>query len=361
MAAYALSKGGLRVVILEKSHLPRYKTCGGGLLGRTLQWLPLDVRALVERECFAAELVHHSPALHFTSKRTQSVVSMVMRDRFDHHLTQAAQALGAVLISGEPVNHIARNANGLELCTTSTTISARFVIGADGVNSVVARKLGLPELPLVIPAIESEVTVSAAEFERFRRAARFDFGLTPYGYAWVFPKREHLSIGVLTTRRGSCNLNDEYLRYLAKLGLEGPRQEERHGYMIPIRPRDKMFSEPRVLLVGDAAGLVDPVTAEGISAAVLSGQLAAAAILENKFAPDATMRAYRSRLRATLLSELRIARVLAFFLYGFPRVRARILRRHGQGLSEFMTDLVMGSRRYGQAVSQPHHYLKLLR
>jgi hypothetical protein len=83
--------------------------------------------------------------------------------------------------------------------------------------------------------------------------------------------------------------------------------------------------------------------------------------LENNFAPGATMIAYRSRLRATLLSELRIARALAFFLYGFPRIRARLLRRHGQGLSEFMTDLVMGSRRYGQAVREPRHYLKLLR
>lgn len=359
-AALALARGGLCVAILEKAVPPRYKTCGGGLLGRTLRLLPHDLHAVVERECFSAELHHHAPALSFSTRREQPVVSMVMRDHFDHLLIIAAQDAGAELFSGAPVLEVAPGADAVELRTGSDAFAARFVIAADGAGSVVARKCGLPELRHAIPALECEVTVDAARFEKFRHAARFDFGLTPHGYAWVFPKREHLSIGVLTMRRGSCNLNNEYARYLAHLGLENPVREERHGHMIPIRPRERMFDAQRVLLAGDAAGLADPVTAEGISAAILSGQLAAQAILEGRFDDVATRRAYRERLQAMLLPELRVARVLARVLYDFPHVRARMFARHGQRLSEFITRVVMGEASYRDAVSRPGNYFKLL-
>ena len=359
-AALALSRGGLRVAILEKAVPPRSKTCGGGLLGRTLKMLPLDLRAVVERECFSAELHHHGPALSFTTQRERPVVSMVMRDRFDHLLTAAAQEAGATLLAGAPVVSVAVRAEGVELKTKAGAIRARFVIAADGVGSVVARQCGLPELRRVIPALECEVTVEAACFEKFRHAARFDFGLTPHGYAWVFPKRGHLSIGVLTTRRGSCNLNDEYARYLAHLGLTRPVQEERHGFMIPTRPRDRLFDAPRVLPIGDAAGLADPLMAEGISGAIRSGQLAARAILENRFDDRATRRAYRAHLGSALLPELCIARVLARVIYDFPRVRTWLLARHGQRLSELLTRVVMGETSYRETSLRPGNYWKLL-
>ena len=359
-AALTLSRGGLRVAILEKAVPPRYKTCGGGLLGRTLEVLPLDLRVVVERECFAAELHHHGPALSFTTRRERPVVSMVMRDRFDHLITTAAQEAGAKMLAGAAVREVVRGADAVELRTKAGAITARLVIAADGVGSVVARQCGLAELRHVIPALECEVTVDAPQFEKFRHAARFDFGLTPHGYAWVFPKREHLSIGVLTTRRGSCNLNDEYARYLAHLGLTGPLREERHGFMIPARPRAGLFDAPRVFPIGDAAGLADPLTAEGISAAILSGQLAAAAILASGLDEAAARHSYRTRMQATLLPELRIARVLARLIYDFPRARSWLLTSHGQRLSEVLTRIVMGETGYRETIRQPRNWWKLL-
>ena len=360
VAALALSRGGLRVAILEKAVPPRDKTCGGGLLGRTLDLLPLDVRAVVERECFSAELHHHGPALSFTTRRERPVVSMVMRDRFDHLLTAAAQDAGATLFSGAPVLSVTTSAESVELKTKAGAVTARLVIAADGVGSVVARQCGLPELRRVIPALECEVTVDAARLEKFGQSARFDFGLTPHGYAWVFPKRGHLSIGVLTTRRGSCNLNAEYARYLAHLGLAEPLAEVRHGFMIPTRPRAHLCATPRVFLIGDAAGLADPLLAEGISGAIHSGQLAARAILENRADEAAARRAYRAHLQRTLLPELRLARVLARIIYDFPRARAWLLTRHGQRLSERLTRIVMGETSYRATLAEPRNYWKLL-
>lgn len=193
------------------------------------------------------------------------------------------------------------------------------------------------------------------------RAARFDFGVVPAGYAWVFPKRDHLSIGVLTTRRGAANLPQYYRRYLDVLGIGTPLHEERHGYIIPCRPRDGLFGARRILFVGDAAGLADPVTAEGITAGILSGQLAASAILAGDFSESAVKRIFRETLQKKLLGDLRIARWLAYVLYDCPRLRAGLLSRHGGRLSELITQIVTGETSYLAAVRRPRNYLRLLR
>jgi flavin-dependent dehydrogenase len=233
------------------------------------------------------------------------------------------------------------------------------VIAADGANSLVARKAGAAGLRNVVPALECEVTLSSGQMDPWMQTARFDFGFVPSGYAWVFPKRDHLSIGVLTTKRGAANLPEEYRRYLDHLGIGTPLHEERRGYIIPCRPRARMFDTPRVLLVGDAAGLVDPVTAEGITAGILSGQLAARAIVEGECEPRNVQRRYRATLQAGLLKELRIARWLARVLYDHPKLRAGLLKRHGQRMSELITRIVTGETTYSAALSRPGNYLKL--
>lgn len=359
-AALALARSGVRVVILEKAALPRYKTCGGGLLARTLRRLPMDLRSVIESECFTAELHHHGPQLTYSTHRDEPIVTMVMRDRFDHLLTRAAETAGARVFTSTAVMEVRIEEKEVRLLTTGVEIAASFVVAADGVTSIVARKAGFPELRQVIPALECELTVEPGRFAQYSSVARFDFGLTPHGYGWVFPKKNHLSVGVLTTRRGSCNLNAEYQRYVERLGLTEPLAEERHGYMIPLSPRAKLFQTPRVFLVGDAAGLADPVTAEGISAAVQSGQLAAEAIASNQSDAEAAIWAYREKLNQSLLPNLRVARAFARGLYDFPRVRGWLFARHGQRLSEFVTDVVMGKAQYRDAARRPRNYLRLL-
>jgi flavin-dependent dehydrogenase len=321
----------------------------------------VDVQSAVERECHAAELVHHDPSLRFVCERDRPIVSMVMRDRFDHLLTQAAEQKGAQVLAGTSVLDVTATANEVRLTTTAGEISARYVIAADGVSSVVARKTRRPELRDVVPALECEVTLPPEHMTALTTSARFDFGVVPAGYGWVFPKREHLSIGVGTTRRGGASLPQQYRRYLDLLGIGAPLREERHGYMIPCRPRDGMFLVPRVLFVGDAAGLADPVTAEGITAGILSGQLAARAIVDGGFIAPAVTSFYRAALEEKLLSELRVARWLAWVLYDCPRLRVRLFQKHGPRMAELMTKIVTGETTYRAVIGRPSNYLKLFR
>ena len=360
-AALALGGRGLRIGLIEKAVPPRYKTCGGGVLRRAIALLPLDVRAAVERECHVAEFVHHGPHLRFVCERERPIVSMVMRDRFDHLIATAAVQAGAQLFAGTTVREVTLEAETVRLTTSAGDFRARFVIAADGANSLVARQTGRTDLRDIFPAFECEVTLAPEAMAPLMRTARFDFGLVPAGYGWVFPKGGHLSIGVGTTRRGAANLPENYRRYLDALGIGAPLREERHGYLIPCRPREGMFGAHRVLFVGDAAGLADPVTAEGITAGILSGQLAARAILDGGFAEPAVKRLYRTGLSQTLLADLRIARWLAWAFYECPRLRAGLLRRHGQSMTELMTQIVTGETTYRAVIRRPGNYLKLFR
>src|SRR5262249_20660144 len=138
------------------------------------------------------------------------------------------------------------------------------------------------------------------------------------------------------------------------------QEAERHGCLIPVAPRREELVRGRVLLVGDAAGVVDPITAEGISYAILSGSLAAAAISDAKLDVAQVNRLYSNLIRDQILGELNAGRFFANFLYNYPRARNWVFRRRGQELTDFLADVVMGQGTYSSAMKAPSSYLKLL-
>jgi geranylgeranyl reductase family protein len=362
-AARVLAEAGARVVLLEKHALPRYKTCGGGVVGRALRALPPALRAAVEataveRPCHIAELDLGDEGLRFRARRPRPLISMVMRDRFDAVLTAAAEAAGAEIRSRCTVRGVVSRADRVELETAGGPVAARFVVAADGATSETARLAGWKPPRRHAPAVEAEVRVRDADFARLVDVARFDFGPAAAGYGWVFPKREHLSIGVCTMRPG-VNLNTTLTRYLESLGLGNLEDVQRHGFFIPLDPRAEGVVRGRVLLAGDAAGLADPVTGEGISGAIESGTLAARAIVDGGDEP-ARVGARYDRALVAVRREIRIGRALARLTYDLPRLRRFVFRRHGQALAEGMTDVLMGDRTYASLLGRAKTYAYLL-
>jgi flavin-dependent dehydrogenase len=321
--------------------------------------LPAGVARTVERECHAAELNFINHNLHFVTRREEPIVWMTMRAQLDCILAREAQGAGALLMEGSAVAGIKEHADCVDLQTTNGLWRAKFVVASDGANSVVARQAGWSAPQNLIPALECEVTVNEIDFARLSNTARFDFGVVPEGYAWVFPKKEHLSIGVLSMRRGRVNLLEALASYLRLLGIENPIKVDRHGYVIPIRPREGSLARGRIFLTGDAAGLVDPVTAEGITHAIGSGQIAAQSLIDCAFDPRHAASEYQSRLAANILPELRAGRLLAWALYKNPRFSAWLFRAQGRALSELVTDIVMGRRTYVSSLRNPSNYLKV--
>jgi geranylgeranyl reductase family protein len=358
-AATALATAGRSVVLLEKSTLPRYKTCGGGILARAMRLLPPAARAAVEREFNSVALNFLGTPRNYVATRPEPVVSMTMRAQLDFLLAREAQNAGATLIENCPLKRFDSEANKVRLIGERGEIRAQFVVAADGVHSAVARAAGWPDLPALAPALEHEIYPVPEDYARFADQPRFDFNAIDAGYAWVFPKRTHLSVGILSTHRVCTNLTASLAGYLRGLGLTRLQKTERHGYVIPLAPRRGPLAQGRVLLTGDAAGLVDPVTAEGISHALLSGRLAAEAILQGEMEPVKVATHYQTLLEENILGELRAGRFLARILYRHPRLRNAAFHLNGQKLCEFVTDVAVGRRRYWDALRRPANYLKL--
>jgi geranylgeranyl reductase family protein len=341
-AARTLARAGVRVALLERKVLPRYKTCGGGVVHRAAHWAGVDLAPVSERPCCRASLYLHDLGRHYTVERPEPLVAMTMRAELDFLLATAAVQAGATLLAPCEVQTLTTD-SGVRLGTNRGSVSADFVIGADGALGPVARLAGWPDERYAIPALEYEVPVDDRTLARFAEGPRFDTGTVPFGYAWVFPKAAHLSVGVLSMRRGARGLRELVAGHLALLEIEAGSATRRHGYVIPVRPRRGPYMRGRVLLAGDAAGFVDPVTAEGISFALRSGQLAAEALLGDGDRP----RAYDAALDREILPELRHGRRFARLLYEHPVVCRALFRRFGQRVVDRFVDVFAGAVSYG--------------
>ena len=359
-AARHLATRGAQVVLLEKEKLPRYKTCGGGVVLRAARAANLPLEAVRRLALDAAELHFHDTDLHFEVRRERPILWTTMRADFDARLCDAAAAAGAAIRDASGVRALEVTEAGARVRTEHDDVHARFIVAADGATSRTARWAGWGRIDACIPALEVEVEAAPDVLQRFARSVRFDFGTIPGGYAWVFPKSTHLSIGMLCARRGKVALQRTLMQYAQRLRIPLDATAAWHGAVIPLAPR-RTFARGCVFVCGDAAGLVDPVTCEGISFALQSGALVARAIAASNGDVAEARILYDASLRREIVSELRLARVLAEVLYRRIALRNWLFRRLGTRSCEAMIDVITGARTYRDLLASPTHYGKLLR
>ncbi len=311
-AARRLSDAGASTLLLEKQPLPRYKACGGGVPARTLELLDgLDISPVAEgyvETIDVSRLGRHQ----FRKTSERPLAWMVMRDRFDQFLAELAVESGANLRDATPVQSIVERDGGYEVETPTGSIRARHLLAADGATGPTARWLNIASAPTRSAAYEVEVAAPAAALEHWHGAANVDVGYRPWGYGWVFPKAGKLSVGVVTSPGRGRTIRKQTDRYLARLGLANAEVLKVQGH--PIRYR-RSISEPvaseRALLLGDAAGLADEFTAEGIAYAVHSANLAAEAVLGSDDPADA----YTQSVNRQVQPELDAARTISRLYY----------------------------------------------
>lgn len=355
-AAGCLARARKRVVLIEKESVPRYKTCGGGVVPRAAAMMGVSIEEAIEYVCTKVELHVDAANLHAVIGDGEPLIYMTMRATLDALLLRAAREAGADIMTDCAVTDVSQDAEGVTLTTSRGNVRAGYVIGADGARSITARRAGWKETRTFAPALECEVTVSDADYERLSRTTRFDFDVIPRGYAWVFPKRaNHLSIGLGRLRDESTNLHEALARYMKLLKLE-PVAMEHHGSVVPISPRRDGLARGRVLLVGDAAGVADPVAAEGISHAIISARLAAEAICEAE--PGRAAEVYEAKIEAELMGELRDARTLSGMLYGGRWLRNLVLRWHKARAAKAVADVFSGRRRFSQVLQRRSRLLR---
>lgn len=350
--AYELAKNGISTVIIEKEILPRYKTCGGGFVYRGLRNMPFDIEEIIDRKFYNVD-IYLEDKYHFVTKRKQPTISMVMRDEFDYFLSKKAKEVGVEILEGNPLKSLDFSNDKIIATTSRGQISTKFVIAADGALSPTAKMAGWKnDTRKLIPALEYEVEVSDEEFKKYADIVRFDFDIIPFGYAWSFPKKHHLSLGAASARRTKINLKKYYKEYVEYLGIKEIISEKQYGFQIPVSPRTDGFVKNNVFLIGDAAGFPDPLTAEGISNAIYSGRIVANSLIEAKLDSKLAEKLYNQKLQEKLLPELKVGLWLSKFFYEQKKARNLLMPKYGQRFSDAMTDFLMGDREYPQNISK---------
>ncbi|MBL0712621.1 MAG: geranylgeranyl reductase family protein [Desulfosarcina sp.] len=343
--SYLLAAAGLRILLLEKKKLPRYKPCGGGVTPRALKLLPFDLGTIVEDVTTTARMFVKGRKV-FARTYPHAVVSMVMRAKLDAFLARRAVAAGAALEEGVRFLSAAGPPGGMTIETSAGQVQTIILVGADGVHSRVARHLDLPVRYRVMTAIETELDVDRRLLDRFRHAFDFDFGVIPHGYGWVFPKKRHLSVGILTRRGQAKAIRDDFDRYLRLKGLGAAHIRSLRLHPIPYAPyRANQYACGRGLIVGDATGMADPITGEGIYYALRTAQLAAATV-RNFFIDRARLVDYDAVLRVTVGREVRYAGLLADILYRLPCLSYPVLSRFGDRIGRKHMEVFEGQVSY---------------
>jgi geranylgeranyl reductase family protein len=273
--AYRLARAGASVLLLDRARFPRDKPCGGGVTVRAARQLPFSVEPVVEQEVDRVELGLRYRR-RFDRQGGGPIVLMTQRRRLDAYLVEQAQAAGVEFRDGVRVT--SAGADGAVACD-GTTLRADVVIGADGANGVVGRTLGIRNRRDVGVALEGNVTYDHVDRARWRGRALIELGVVPGGYAWVFPKGEHVNVGVGGWSSEAPRLREHLSRLCKAFDIAEEHVTERRGHHLPMRGASEVAATGRALLVGDAAGLIDPLSGDGMYEAFVSGKFAAEAAL----------------------------------------------------------------------------------
>ncbi|MHA7873935.1 geranylgeranyl reductase family protein [Roseivivax sp.] len=363
-AAASAARAGLSVALVDRADFPRDKLCGGAFSGRAqgafarafggaMPEAPHLTRSAITFGAFGETLGHFEdiPPIHLTMRRS-----------LDLALFEAARAAGARTFTGQAPEGLALEGPRPALRVGETELSAQLLIGADGVSSGVARALfGRPFDPKEIGfALEVELPE-----DRDPPEFRIDFGAAAWGYGWVFPKTCGTTVGLGGIHARNPRMRESLAAYLAERGVRGtPRIK---GQYLPFGAPRRVPGAGHVMLAGDAAGLVDPITGEGIAYAMESGRLAAeaaeAALSEGR--PERALIRYRRALGPThrAMAHARLIRPVLFqpllrdaFVAGF---------RNSRSLKDDYLRLLAGELEYADitrklAARMPRHIWRAL-
>jgi geranylgeranyl reductase family protein len=351
-AARLLAAGGYRVLGLDKARFPRYKPCGGGLSARILPHLPDDVRPCIEATIHKLRFTFRGTrAMHYQS--AQPVAYMVRRPAFDHGLAEAAARAGATIGYGQEVSRLSETADHVDVETSDGThYQARFVIGADGANSRIGRQIDprsavRPAWSLEAEALRPAIGSTAAD------EVWLDLGTVPGGYGWSFPKAGHLSIGVAGFSPVPANPRATLAAYLkAQRPVDPDTVLTLHSHPIPaVSTALRRLASDRLLVVGDAAHLVDPFFGEGIYYAIRSGEIAADCVASALRGTTEGVGDYTGRIKARFEEEFRLATKLATIAYRLPFLWYLAMRAWPEMTQEFSL-VLRGERTYRQIIDK---------
>jgi geranylgeranyl reductase family protein len=343
-AARCLARAGASVLLLDRARFPRDKPCGGGVTVRAASEQEMDLRPVVERTITGVRLSLRLGAA-FDRRYEEPLTYMTQRRRLDAYLVEGATGAGVTFRDGERVRVLEANRREVIVRTERASYAARTVIGADGANGVVGRAVALRPSVEEAVALEGKVLCPQGVPEAWREVAALDLGGLAGGYGWVFPKGDHLNVGVGAWKYAAFTLRPKLAALCCRYGFDVAALEKMRGHHLPVRVPGSTIARGPVVLVGDAAGLVDPLSGEGIHTAFVSGRLATEAILGFLAGDVGDLSSYQRAVDRCLQPELTAARKLQELFHFAPPPYVALLR-HSERFWRFLCQLMRGERTY---------------
>ncbi len=348
-AAREIASRGARVLLVDRAKFPRDKPCGGAVTFRTAALLPFSLDPVIEDVVHNARLQFRN-GKEVVHRNERPLTYMTQRSRLDHFLVEQAQNVGVEFRDDQQVKVVKQLKNGnFEVNINSDKHLCQVLIGADGANGIVRQNLGY-EAPLDgAVALEGNIQCSP-QHNPFRGEIALHFGDMAGGYGWIFPKYDRINLGVggwqeqvgptLRTR-----LNELCVRY----GFAPSDLQELRGHHLPLTRPGAIVAKGGSAVIGDAAGLIDPLSGEGIHGAIASG-VAIAAPVENYLNRKVdSLVGYQTKVTRELIPDLEASRSLMEIFHASPRPFVWLLQ-HSDQFWNRAADLVRGEISYQTVV-----------
>ncbi len=330
-AAREIASRGARVLLLDRAKFPRDKPCGGGVTVRCAALLPFSIEPIVEDVVSAARLtVGEGREIVRTTKAP--LTYMTQRRRLDAFLVERAQIDGVEFRDGQHVTEVLRLRDGTYTVTAGgETHRARVLIGADGANGIVGNRLGYDGITNGAVALEGNIRFPDGVPPRFRSQVSLHFGDMPGGYGWVFPKGDHVNVGVGGWRSVAGDRLRPALRALClRYGLDPDSVEGLRGHTLPMQRPGMTIAAMGSAVIGDAAGLVDPLSGEGIYAALASGIAVAPAAHAYLDGSASSLAGYQAAVRRELMPEIEASTALMDIFHTAPGPFVWLMQHSGK-------------------------------
>jgi geranylgeranyl reductase family protein len=326
-AAYRLAVAGARVLLVDRMAFPRDKPCGGGLTGRATRLLPFDVSPVVEDAADKLDVrLRFARTAHHVFPRPLAL--MTQRRRLDLFLAERAAEAGADFRDDLRVRDIETGepAGPVVVLEGGERIRAGVVLGADGANGVSGKALGLGVDRLFGVALEGNAPMTAERERLHRSKVTLELATVPGGYGWIFPKGDHINLGVGGWASEGPRLRDHLRALCAIHGVRDDELSSVRGHRMPLRRAWTGVARGRAAVIGDAAGLIDPLSGDGMFEAFLSSELASAAALDVLAGRARGMDPYAGRLKRALAGHAASAWAARAAIERAPALTWNILR-----------------------------------
>ncbi|HEY5500727.1 MAG TPA: NAD(P)/FAD-dependent oxidoreductase [Candidatus Humimicrobiaceae bacterium] len=367
LLGYLLSKKNISTLILEKEIFPRYKVCAGGIQWKALQFLPYDINEIIEKKIYGIYFARRLKDI-FYKKYSEPLIYTFERTKLDDFMAKKAIESGCNINFSEKIKNFEISENEVKVFTQKDIYFSKILVGADGAGSIIYKKLNKDTNLQKIIGYETEIPLtSASSYPLYDESVVLDFGGIRKGYFWIFPKKRTLSIGGGGPVKDALNIK-KYLEWFlqnyqeelnenfAAPGRDRLLNQKLSAHFIPVRSNKSFLCDYRVLSVGDAAGLGDAFTGEGIHNALLSSIIAADSI-SNAFSDfNFNFSDYREKINNDIYANIKNSMLISKIFFSSPYFYYKLIKSN-DNLFNSCAKILRGEKKYSDVVNK----LKLIK